>query len=331
MAITAQDVKKLRDLTNAGMMDCKKALTEANGDFERARDILREKGLAVAAKRADHEASEGVAMGKVSADGKFGAAIILNSETDFVAANEKFIALANSILDVAVAQRPADLAALKALKMDGATVEEKVAELVGVIREKMEISAFQTVAAEKVACYIHMNRKIAALVGFNQNVDDEAGKNVAIQVATMSPVAVDRNAVPQATIDNELTVAIEKTKEEQVSKAVEAALKKAGLNPAWFDSEEHIDSNLSKGWFTEAQAAQAREIKATVGAQAAANIKEDMVQNIAKGRLNKFFKESTLVEQEYVMGDEKGQTVGQYLAKINKDLKPTAMVRLALA
>ena len=208
MAITAQDVKKLRDLTNAGMMDCKKALTEAEGDFDRARDILRERGQLVAAKRADREAKDGVAIAKVSPDGKFGAAIILNAETDFVAENEKFQTLANAILDLAVEVRPATLDELKNLELNGHTVAENVNELTGVIGEKIDLSAYEKFDAEYVTLYVH-NKKIAAVVGFNEVVDAEVGKKVAMQIATMNPVAIDKTQVPQETIDHELDVATE--------------------------------------------------------------------------------------------------------------------------
>ncbi len=277
MAITAQDVKKLRDLTNAGMMDCKKALTEANGDFDRARDILRERGQLVAAKRADREATDGVALGRIAPDGKHGAAIVLNSETDFVAENAKFQQLANDILDIALASKPADLEALKALALaDGHTVAEHVNELTGVIGEKIDLSAYQQIDAEGMACYVH-NRKIAALVGFNEQVDELVGKKIAMQVATMSPVAVDKQSVPQATIDHELAVGAEMARNEGKPEA--------------------------------------------------------MIEKIAQGRLGKFFKESLLVEQTFFAGDgdESKLSVGQYLATVSKTLKPTAMIRLALA
>lgn len=276
MAITAQDVKKLRDLTNAGMMDCKKALTEANGDFDRARDILRERGQLVAAKRADREAKDGVALAKASADGKHAAAIILNAETDFVAENEKFLTLANAILDLAVEARPADLDALKALDLNGHTVAENVNELTGVIGEKIDLSAYQQLDAEQVALYVH-NKKIAAVVGFNEAVDAEVGKKVAMQVATMSPVAVDKTQVPQEVIDHELEVGKEQARNE--------------------------------------------------------NKPEAMIEKIAMGRLGKFFKESTLMEQAFFAGDgdESKLSVGQYLATVSKTLKPIGMIRLALA
>lgn len=322
MAITAQDVNKLRQMTGAGMMDCKKALTEANGDFEAAVDALRKRGQAIANKRADHEASEGACVAKVDASGKYGVAIKLNCETDFVATNAQFVELAQHVLDVAMTQKPADLVALQAL------VADDVTKLSGVIGEKMVVSEYKVVEGESVIAYIHMNNKIAAVVGFNQVIENQAGKNVAMQVASMSPIAVDQASVSKETIDHELKVAVEKTKEEMVKKAVDAALTKAGINPAHVDTDEHIESNTAKGWLTAEQAKQAREIKTVEAEKAAANLKEQMIQNIAQGRLKKFFKESCLMEQEYFIDSK--LSVGQYLESVNKGLKAVAFCRLSL-
>lgn len=331
MAISAQDVKRLRDLTNAGMMDCKKALTEANGDFERAREILKERGQVIAAKRADRVASDGLAIGKLSADKKLGVAIILNSETDFVAKNDKFVALANEIIDLALSSKPADLEALKAMQLGNATVAERVNELTGIIGEKIDLSAYDKVEAEYVSLYIHAGGKIAALVGFNKAVDERIGKDIAIQVATMSPVAVSPEAVPQSVLESEKATAIEKTKLDQCNKAVEAALKKAGYNLYIAENEEHLNEGIMKGNITAEQADDIRRIKKEVAEQKAANMPEQMVQNIVKGRIEKFLKESTLTGQDFVMAEE-GQpmSVGAFLAKVDKDLKPVALVRLAL-
>lgn len=322
MAITAQDINKLRQMTGAGMMDCKKALTEANGDFEAAQDVLRKRGQAIANKRADHEASEGACLAKVDATGKYGAAIKLNCETDFVATNAQFVDLAKAVLETALAKKPADLAALQA------EVAEEVTKLSGVIGEKIVLSEYKVVEGESVTAYIHMNNKIATLVGFNQACEAQAGKNVAMQAASMSPVAVDQASVSQATIEHELKVAVEKTKEEMVKKAVDAALTKAGINPAHVDTDEHIESNTAKGWLTPDQAKQAREIKTVEAEKAAANLKEQMIQNIAQGRLKKFFKESCLMEQEYFIDSK--LSVAQYLESVNKGLKATAFCRLSL-
>lgn len=329
MAITAQDVNKLRQMTGAGMMDCKKALTEANGDFDAAIDIIRKRGQAIASKRADREAKEGTAIAKVNDAKNKGAVIVLNCETDFVATNAQFIELAQGILSLALEAKPENLDALKAMTYAGATVAEKVTELSGVIGEKIELSAYDFVEAETVVAYIHPGSKLATLVGFNQaNVDAQVAKDVAMQVAAMSPVALDRKSVPQSIIDNELSVAVEKTKEEMVRKAVEAAITKAGINPAHVDSEEHIDSNTAKGWITAEQAEKAREIIKAVSAEKAAALPEQMIQNIANGRLNKFFKDSTLMEQEFVK-DAK-LNIAQYLEKASKGLVATGFKRFSL-
>ncbi|MCQ2202992.1 MAG: translation elongation factor Ts [Bacteroidales bacterium] len=320
MAITAQDVKKLREMTGAGVMDCKKALTECDGDFEAAVDALRKRGQAIANKRADREVTEGACLAKVDATGKYGAAVKLNCETDFVATNAQFVDLAKQVLDIALAQKPADLAALQAI------VADEVTRLSGVIGEKITVSEYKVIEGECVTAYIHMNNKIATLVALNQAAEAQVGKNIAMQAASMSPVAVDAASVPQETIDRELAVAVEKTKEELVKKAVDAALNKAGINPAHVDSDEHIESNTAKGWLTPEQAQQARDIKATEGEKAAANIKEQMVQNIAQGRLKKFFKDSCLMEQEYFIDSK--LSVAQYLESVSKGLKATAFCRL---
>ncbi len=330
MAISAQDVKRLRDETNAGMMDCKKALTEANGDFNRARDILKERGQVIAAKRADRNATDGVALAKVSADAKFGVAIILNSETDFVAKNEEFVKLANKIADLALEAKPADLEALKNLSLEGDTVANKVNALTGIIGEKIDLSAYQSISADWISLYIHANNKIASLVGFNKKTDERLGKDVAIQVATMSPVAVNRNAVPAELIEHERQTAIEKTKLELCQKAVEAALTKAGYNLYIAENEEHLNEGIMKGNITAEQADDIRRIKKEEAEKKAASLPEQMIQNIVKGRIEKFLKERTLVDQEFVMSDEGNITVGAYLAKIDKELQPTGLVRLAL-
>lgn len=205
MAITAADVNKLRQMTGAGMMDCKKALTEANGDFEAATDLIRKRGQAIANKRADREATEGAALAKVDASGKHGAIIVLNCETDFVAKNEGFVALANKILDFAIVQKPASLDALKALPYEGRTLNDMIAEQSGVIGEKVDLAAYSTIDAESVSAYIHAGNKLATLVGFNQaGVDAQVGKDVAMQVAAMSPVAVNRESVDAHVIEKEL-------------------------------------------------------------------------------------------------------------------------------
>ena len=311
MEIKAIDVQKLRKMTGAGMMDCKKALIEANGDYERAKEIIREKGKLVAAKRADRETSEGAVVAKV--DGSKGILLCLGCETDFVAKNEEFQALANAIADAAIKAMPADMEALKACTIaDGRTVEAAITEQIGKTGEKHSLVAYEKVEAPYIISYIHtINGKLGAIVGFSKEVPVELAKGVAMQVASMNPVAVN------------------KTKEELVKKAVDAALSKAGINPAHVDSEDHIQSNTAKGWLTPEQADQAREIIKTVSAEKAANLQEAMVNNIATGRLNKFFKENTLEEQEYQMGDGK-TSVKAAIAAVDKEAKVTVFKRISL-
>ena len=327
MAVTMAEITKLRHLTSAGLMDCKKALAETDGDIEAAVEILRKKGQAVAAKREDRQAAEGCVL--AASDGDFAAVLALNCETDFVAKNAGFVELAKKLLAAAMANRAKNVDALKALVIDGQTVEALVVEESGKTGEKTEIGAYEVVEAPTTAAYNHFNNKLAAIVGFNlEGVDPQIGREICMQIASMNPVAVSRNDVPQATIDQEIAVAVEKTKQEQVQKAVENALKKAGLNPNHFDSEDHIESNISKGWITEEDAAKGREIiKATAEAKAA-NLPEQMIQNIANGRLNKFFKESCLMEQEYVQDSK--LTVGQFLEQNQKGLVAVAFKRVNL-
>ena len=330
MEIKAAEVAKLRQMTGAGMMDCKKALVEANGDFERAKEIIREKGKLVAAKRADRETSEGAAIAKVA--GSKAIVVALGCETDFVAKNAEFQALAEAIAETAIANFPADKEALMACVLaDGRTVEAAVTEQTGKTGEKHVIVAYETIEAPYISAYIHaINGKLAAIVGFNKEFDAQVAKGVAMQVASMNPVAVSADSVPQSVIDTELKTATEKTKEELVQKAVDAALTKAGINPAHVDSEAHIESNQAKGWITAEQAEQAREIIKTVSAEKAANLPEQMVANIAKGRLQKFFKEQTLEEQGYQMGDGK-TAVKDVVKAADAEAKIVSFKRISLA
>ena len=320
---------KLRKMTSADMMDCKNALVEADGDFQKAADIIREKGKLVAAKRADRETSEGAVKTRIQ--GGKGILVCLGCETDFVSRNADFQNLADAVADVAIAQLPADAEALKACVLpDGNTVEKAIEIQTGKSGEKTVIAYYAKVEAPFVVEYVHkLNGKLGALVGFNKEVPMELGKGVVMQVASMNPVAISEADCPQEVVDNEFKVAVEKTKEEQVLKAVEAALKKAGINPAHVDSEDHIESNTAKGWITPEQAAQAREIIKTVSAEKAANLPEQMVQNIAKGRLAKFFKENTLEAQEYQMGDGK-VSVKDAIAAADKEAKVLAFKRFSL-
>jgi len=330
MEIKAADVMKLRQMTGAGMMDCKKALVEAEGDYNRAQEIIREKGKLVAAKRADRNTTEGAVRANVN--GTKGVMVCLGCETDFVSKNSEFQALADAVLAAAVANYPADAEALKACKIaDGRTVEEAITQQTGKTGEKHELVGYTLVEAPYVVSYVHaLNGKLGALVGFNKVVPAELGKGVAMQVASMNPVSISAADCPAEVVEKERQVAIEKTKEEQVMKAVEAALKKAGINPAHVDSEDHIESNMSKGWITPEQAAQAREIKKTVAEQKAANLPEAMIQNIANGRIQKFYKENTLEEQGYQMGDGK-TSVKDSIAAVDKEAKVVSFKRFSLA
>lgn len=215
MEISAADVMKLRKATGAGMMDCKTALADAEGDFNRAIDIIREKGKLVASKRADREATEGVVLAKVNATKTSGAIVVLNCETDFVAKNENFVAFAERILDAAIANNSADLNAVKALVLDGRTVENHVIEQTGVIGEKLDLPYFAKLDAETVVAYIHPGNKLSTLVGFNKaGVDVQVTKDVAMQVAAMNPVAVDKDDVPAEIVAKELEIAKEKFRQE---------------------------------------------------------------------------------------------------------------------
>ncbi len=303
MAVTMADISKLRTMTGAGMMDCKNALTEAAGDFDKAVEIIRKKGQAVAAKRSDREASEGCVLAKAAGD--FAAVLALKCETDFVAKNEDFIALTRSILDVAMAQKPATLEELKAASIDGRTVAELVTDRSGITGEKMELDYYETVSGGATYAYIHPGNKLATVVSVAEaDADLDVVKGIAMQVAAMSPIAIDEAGVPQSVKDNELQVAIDKTKLEQVEKAVEVALKKAGFNLYIAENEEHLNEGIMKGSITEAQAEEIRQLKKSVAEEKAANMNGQMVENIAKGRMAKFFKEATLLEQAYIMDNK---------------------------
>ena len=269
--ITAAEVNKLRKQTGAGMMDCKNALVEAEGDFEMAVDILRKKGQKVAAKRADREATEGCVLAASSADNAFGAVVGLNCETDFVAKNESFVELTNSILSKAIENKIADKEALLAMSLGDMTVAEKLTEQTGVIGEKLEIGSYEVVEAPFVASYIHAGNKLATIVGLTSEAD-EAGRNVAMQAAAMNPVALNRDSVEQSIIDRELEVGKELARQEGKPEA--------------------------------------------------------MLDKIAEGRLNKFFKENTLVDQAYIRDNK--LSVSKYLQSVDKDLAVTAFRRVGL-
>ena len=330
MAVSIEDIKKLRAMTGAGLADVKKALTEAEGDYEKAKELIRERGLAIAAKRSDRETSNGCVLVK-QVDG-FAAMVAIKCETDFVANGQDFIALVQEILDAAVANKCKSLDEVKTLKLaNGEDAATAVQQRSGVTGEKMELDGYNFLEGENISVYDHMNKHtLATMVQLNENNED-AGHKVAMQVAAMKPVALDEASIPQSVKDEEFKVAVEKTKEEQIEKAVVAAIKKAGINANLVDSEDHIESNIKKGWLTREEADKAIEIRNTVAAEKAANLNEGMIQNIAKGRLNKFFKENCLVDQEFQFGDGDKQSVSEWLKAQSKDLKIVAYKRFTLA
>lgn len=271
--INAADVAKLRRVTLAGMMDCKKALEESEGNFDKAIEIIRKKGQAVANKRADREATEGVVFSKVTADGKTGAIIVLNSETDFVAKNADFIAFATKLIDLALDKKPADLAGLLSLPLDGGTVSSKIIEYLGIIGEKVELSYYEKIEAAHVQAYIHPGSKLATLVGFTKaGADVQVYKDVAMQIAAMNPIAVDKDFVKPETIAQEIEI---------------------GKEQARRDGKP-----------------------------------EEMLEKIAQGKLAKFFKESTLLNQDFVKDNK--MTIKQYLQSASKDLTVTDFKRYSL-
>lgn len=327
MAISMADISKLRSMTGAGMMDCKKALTEAEGDFDKAVEIIRKRGQAIAAKRSDRDAAEGCIL--AGAKDGFAATIALKCETDFVAKNADFIALAQQILDKAIEAKPATLEELNGLSIGNSTIQQLITDRSGVTGEKMELGMYEFVNGEATFAYIHPGNRLASVVAFNQKgIDEQVYKDIAMQIAAMNPVAVDEAGVSAEVIEKEKEVAIEKTKQDQIAKAVEVALKKAGINPAHVDSEDHIESNMAKGWITAEDAAKAREIKEKVAAEKAESLPAQMIENIVKGRIAKFFKECTLLEQAFIK-DQKA-SVADYLKSVSKDLTVTSFKRITL-
>ncbi len=274
MSITAADVNKLRQITGAGMMDCKKALGESNGDFDLAIDILRKKGQKVAANRSDREAKEGVVIGKISSDGKTGILVALNCETDFVAKNEDFRKVVETIVDVALNKKAKTKEELLAHSFagNGLTIADKITEQVGKIGEKIELSRFEVIEAGKVIAYNHPGNKLATIVGFNKETKEEVTKDVAMQVAAMAPVAVDRGDVDPTMLQKEIEIAKELLRNEGKP--------------------------------------------------------EDKIEMIAKGKIEKFYKESTLLNQEFIKDNKK--TIAQYLKENDGELRVTAFRRVAL-
>ena len=329
MAISIDDIKKLRAMTGAGLADVKKALTEAEGDFDKAKELLRERGLAIAAKRSDRETSNGCVLVK-AVDG-FAAMLALKCETDFVANGADFIALTQSILDAAIAAKAKDIEAVKELTLaDGQKVQDAVTQRSGITGEKMELDGYLTLEGDNVEIYDHMGKHTLCTMVQTNKAAAEQGHLVAMQVAAMKPVALDAQSVDQKILDEEYKTAVEKTKLEQVEKFVEMKVKKAGINPNLVDSEDHIESNTAKGWLTKEQADEARKIIADAKVEGEAQLKMPMIENIAKGRVQKFLKESCLVDQEFQFGDGDKATVAQWLAKQDKDLKIVAFKRFTL-
>lgn len=275
VTISAAEVNKLRQQTGAGMMDCRKALMESSGDFEGAIDYLRKKGQKVAANRSDREAKEGVVIAKANAANNYGVVINLSSETDFVAKNQEFIAFAQQVADIALNTKATTVDDLKAAKFENATVGEKLLEMVAKIGEKIDITRFEQISAETVVPYIHSNYRIGVLVGLNQAASDTitgAGKDVAMQIAAMNPLAVDANSVSPEMLAREKSIALEQVTAEG----------KTG----------------------------------------------DMAEKIAAGKLNKFFKENTLLPQAFVKDNAK--SVGDYLTSVSKGLTVVSFKRVAV-
>ena len=272
MAVTLDDIKALRTKTGAGMSDCKKALTEAEGDFEKAIEIIRKKGLAVAAKRSDREASEGCVLVKV--DGNFGAIIALKCETDFVANNKDFIALTQSILDAAVAAKAKSLDEVKALPFDGKTVADIVLERTRIVGQKLELDGYNGIEAPEIASYNHQGKNfLCCLVAFNKEAaDKDYVHEIALQVAAQNPIAVKPEEVPADIVAREKEIAADKAREEGKP--------------------------------------------------------ENMIERIAEGRMKKFYDESCLLNQKYIVDEKK--TVAEYLKALDKDLTVTAFRRFTL-
>ena len=327
MAITMESIKTLRAMTGAGLADVKKALTEADGDMDRAKEILRERGQAIAAKRSDRETSNGCVL--VKSENGFSAMIALKCETDFVANGADYIKLTQEILDAAVAAKAKSIDEVNNLTLaNGQTVAAAVTERSGVTGEKMELDGYLFLEGDNVSVYNHMNKNaLCTMVQTNKPAEEQAHA-AAMQVAAMKPVALSEKDVDPAIIEEEKKVAAEKTKQEQLQKAIDNKLKKAGINPAHVDSEDHMESNMAKGWITAEDVAKAKDIIATVSAEKAASLNMNMIENIAKGRVNKFYKESCLLNQEFIQDSK--MSVKQYLQAADKDLTVVNFKRFTL-
>ena len=295
--------------------------------MDRAKEILRERGQAIAAKRSDRETSNGCVL--VKSENGFSAMIALKCETDFVANGADYIKLTQEILDAAVAAKAKSVEEVNNLTLaNGQTVAAAVTERSGVTGEKMELDGYLYIEGENVSCYNHMNKNtLCTMVQTNKPAEEQAHA-VAMQVAAMKPVALSEADVDPKIIEEEKTVAREKTKQEQVQKAVDNALKKAGINPAHVDSEDHMESNMAKGWITAEDVAKAKEIIATVSAEKAASIPAQMLEGIVNGRINKFYKEACLLNQEFIQDSK--MTVTDYLKAADKELTVIAFKRFSL-
>ena len=323
------DIKKLRTMTGAGLADVKKALTEAEGDFDKAKDLLRERGLAIAAKRSDRETSNGCVLVK-KVEG-FAAMVAVKCETDFVANGADFIAMVQTILDAAVAAKAKTLDEVKELVLpDGQKAQDAVTQRSGITGEKMELDGYNVLEGDNIEVYDHMGKHMLCTMVQTNKENVDAGHKVAMQVAAMKPVALNAESVDQAILDEEYKTAVEKTKLEQVEKYVDSVLKKAGINPNLVDSEDHIESNMAKGWLTQEQADEARKLKVQAAEEKAKNLPAQMIENIAKGRVAKFLKENCLVDQEFQFGDGDKATVSQWLAQQDKELKIVDFKRFTL-
>ena len=318
-----ESIKTLRAMTGAGLADVKKALTEADGDMDRAKEILRERGQAIAAKRSDRETSNGCVL--VKSENGFSAMIALKCETDFVANNADYVKLTQDILDAAVAAKAKTLDEVNALTLaDGQTVAAAVTERSGVTGEKMELDGYLFLEGDNVSIYNHMGKNtLCTMVQTNKPAEEQAHA-VAMQVAAMKPVALSEKEVDPAIIEEEKKVAAEKTKQEQLQKAIDNKLKKAGINPAHVDSEDHMESNMAKGWITAEDVAKAKEIIANTTVE----IPEQMLAGIVNGRVNKFYKESCLLNQEFIQDSK--MAVKDYLKAADKDLTVVAFKRFSL-
>ena len=318
-----ESIKTLRAMTGAGLADVKKALTEADGDMDRAKEILRERGQAIAAKRSDRETSNGCVL--VKSENGFSAMIALKCETDFVANNADYVKLTQDILDAAVAAKAKTIDEVNALTLaDGQTVAAAVTERSGVTGEKMELDGYLFLEGDNVSIYNHMGKNtLCTMVQTNKPAEEQAHA-IAMQVAAMKPVALSEKDVDPAIIEEEKKVAAEKTKQEQLQKAIDNKLKKAGINPAHVDSEDHMESNMAKGWITAEDVAKAKEIIASTTVE----IPEQMLAGIVNGRVNKFYKESCLLNQEFIQDSK--MAVKDYLKAADKDLTVVAFKRFSL-